>query len=107
MPAGAFHRSALAVAHHHDQPGAGLVAGELHAAEHVFVEHIAGDANAEDVAEALIEDQLGAGTRIDAAQNDRERVLLVRRFVDLLSRFRFRRKLLTKRRLPSLRRSSA
>jgi hypothetical protein len=63
------------VADHGDESGASQLAGELHAAEDVVVEDIAGDAGVEDVAQALIEHQLGGTARIKTAQHDRKRVL--------------------------------
>src|SRR5690606_31769079 len=54
------------------------------------VEDVPGDADREDVAEALVEDQLRGGARVDAAQHDRQRVLALAGLVDLLEQVAIR-----------------
>jgi hypothetical protein len=50
VTARAFDGAALRVPENDDEARSGDVAGELHAAEDVLVQHVARDANAEDVA---------------------------------------------------------
>ena len=59
------------------------VAGELQAPQNVIADEISRDAGIEDVAEPLIEDQLGRGPRVDAAENGREGELTLAGLVDL------------------------
>jgi hypothetical protein len=69
------HRSTLGVAEDDDQPGAESRSGELHAVDLRGGDDIARDADDEQVAESLIEDQLRWDSRIGAAKDNRERLL--------------------------------
>lgn len=60
--AGGGHGSAFGVAFDDDDLGAGDLAGVFHAAEDFFRGHIACDADAEDVAQAEVEDEFGGGS---------------------------------------------
>jgi hypothetical protein len=63
------------MAHDDDEPGAEPRGGKLHAAHLGWSNDVAGYSNDEEIAEALIEDQLGGHSRIRAAQNDGEGLL--------------------------------
>src|SRR5688572_12096257 len=78
-------------------------AGAFHAGEDVLIERVARDANAENIAEPLIEDQLSAGPRVDAAQDNRERVLLFGCLVDLLQEIAIEPQVADEARFPSWR----
>ncbi len=52
--------------------------GELDAADLRRRDDVAGDADHEQIAEALIEDELGRHARVGAAEDDRERQLVLR-----------------------------
>ena len=67
--------AALRVAHHNDQLGAYDGAAVLHAAKHLGAGDVAGDADAEDVAESEVEDDFRRGAGVDATENDGQRVL--------------------------------
>ena len=60
------------------------MAGELEAAHDIGVHDVAGDAHREDVAEALVEDELGRRAAVDAAHDRGEGPLAVTRLVGLL-----------------------
>lgn len=81
--AGAFDRAAFGVAEDEDNFGAGNFAGKFHGTHDVFVEDISGNSDTENIAEALVEDQLGRGTRVHAAENHGKRVLAGFGFIDL------------------------
>ena len=81
--AGTLDRAALSVPQDHDQLRPRGRAGELQAAQHVVVDKVAGDSRAEDIADALVEDQLIGGPQVDAADDGREGVLAVARGPDL------------------------
>jgi hypothetical protein len=67
------------VAHHDDEPRREGGGGEFHAA-HLRGRHdVPGDADDEQVAEPLAEDELGRDAGIRAPQDDRERPLVLRR----------------------------
>ena len=68
-------RAALRVAEHDDQPRAEALGGELDAADLRRRDDVAGDADDEQVAQALVEDDLGRHARVGAAEDDRERLL--------------------------------
>ena len=68
-------RAALRVAEHHDQPRAEALGGELDAADLRRRDDVAGDADDEQVAEPLVEHDLGRHARVRAAEDDRERLL--------------------------------
>jgi len=68
----ALDRAAIGVAHHCDEFRPGGTAGKFQAAEDVITQDVAGDARAENVPDALVENQLGRLARIDTAQDDRE-----------------------------------
>ena len=74
------HGAALRVPEHDDEPRVELLGGELDAADQRRRDDVAGDADDEEIAEALIEHELGGHTRIGAAEDDRERLLAVRDF---------------------------
>jgi hypothetical protein len=59
----------------HDQPCVELLRRELHAADLRWSDDVAGDADHEQVAEPLVEDELGGHPRVGAAEDDRERLL--------------------------------
>ena len=67
---GAFDGAARGVPENHDDLCAGNRAPELHAAEDVVVEHIAGNTGVEHVADAQIEDHLDRLARVEATQDD-------------------------------------
>ena len=67
--------AALRVAEHDDQPRAEPRGGELDAADLRRRDDVAGDADHEQVAEALVEDDLGGHPRVGAAEDDGERLL--------------------------------
>ncbi len=94
--AGAFDRTAACVAEHEDKFGTRDFAGELHAAEDVFVDKVAGDPNAEDVTETLIKNELRTYAAIDAAQNGGEGELRVAGLVHLREEISIRPKVLLK-----------
>ena len=50
-------------------------AGEFEAAEHLVARHVTGHADAEDVAEAEVEQHLDRSAAVDAAQDGRDREL--------------------------------
>jgi hypothetical protein len=82
--AGALDGAALRVPHHHDELRAGDVAGELEAAHDVGVHDVAGDPHREDVAEALVEDELRRRAAVDAAHDGGKGPLAVACLVGLL-----------------------
>jgi hypothetical protein len=51
------------------QLGSGQLGRELGTADNVVVDNVISNAGAEDIADALIEDQLGSNTGIDAADD--------------------------------------
>ena len=63
------------MAEHDDQRRAELCGGELHAADLRRGDDVAGDADDEQVAEALVEHDFGGHPRVGAAEDDRERLL--------------------------------
>ncbi len=68
-------RAAVGVPHHHHEAGAELLGGELDA-RHLGGGHdVAGHPDHEQVAEALVKDDLGGHPGIGAAEDDREGVL--------------------------------
>ena len=75
--------AAAGVAFDDDDFGAGDLAGVFHAGEDLVSGDIACDADAEDVAEADVEDEFGGGAGVDAAEDDGEGVLGVCGAVDL------------------------
>ena len=81
--AGCGDGSALGVAFDDDDLGTGDLAGVFHAAEDLFRGHIACDADAEDIAQAEVEDEFGGGSGVNAAEHDGERVLSGRGDADL------------------------
>jgi hypothetical protein len=68
-----FDRSAALVAEDDEELGAEVRPGELHAAQDAAGDDVARHPDHEEIAEPLIEDQLGRDQRIAAAQNDRQR----------------------------------
>src|SRR5712691_9970642 len=58
-----------------DQPGPETRRTELHASHLRRSDDVAGDANDEEVPQALVEDDLGGNARIRTAENDGERLL--------------------------------
>jgi hypothetical protein len=63
------------VPHDHNQHGARQCGGEFHAAQDVRIDHVAGDAGIEQVADSEIEEDLGRSARVDTAQHHPARVL--------------------------------
>ncbi len=72
------HGAALRVPQHHHQPGAEAGGGELDAAHPGGRHDVAGDANDEQIAQPLIEDDLGGHPRVRATEDDGEGLLLLR-----------------------------
>jgi hypothetical protein len=70
--------AALRVAEHDDEPRAELLGGVLDAPDLRGRDDVPGDADDEEVAEPLIEDDLSGDARVGAAENDRVRRLLLR-----------------------------
>ena len=66
------------MAEHHHQARAEGLGGELDAADLGGRDDVAGDADDEQVAESLIEDQLRGHARIGAAEDDGEGLLAAR-----------------------------
>src|SRR5262245_42229429 len=60
----------------HDQPGAELRCGKLHAADLGRRNNVAGHANDEQLAKALVEHDLCGDPRVGASKDDRERLLV-------------------------------
>ena len=75
---GGLDRAARVVAEHDDQRAVEHADAELERAEHAGVDDVAGGAHDEQVAQALVEDDLGGDPGVGAAEEDRERVLLGR-----------------------------
>ena len=75
---GGLDRTARVVAEHDDERAVEHADAELERAEDAGVDDVAGGAHDEEVAEALVEDDLGGHPRVGAAEEDRERVLLGR-----------------------------
>src|SRR5688572_13439670 len=65
------------MAEHHDEPRAEPLRRELDAADLRGRHDVAGDADDEEVTEALVEDDLRGHARVRAPQHDRERLLPV------------------------------
>jgi hypothetical protein len=63
------------VSQHDDEPRAEALGGELDAPDLRGGDDVAGDADDEQLAEPLIEDDLGGHAGIGAAEDDRERLL--------------------------------
>ena len=72
---GGQNRSALRVAQHDDQPRPVALRRELDAADLRGRDDVAGDADDEEIAEPLVEDDFGRHARVGTAQDDRERLL--------------------------------
>ena len=68
-------RAATRVAEHDDEPRVELLGRELDAADLRRRDDVAGNADDEQVAEPLIEHDLGRHARVGAAEDDRERLL--------------------------------
>ena len=75
------HGAATRVTEHDDEPRMELRRRELHAADLRGRNHVAGHADHEQVAEPLIENDLGRHARVGATQDDRERLLALRELV--------------------------
>ena len=69
------HRAALGVSHHDDQAGPELAGRELDGPDERRRDDVARDADDEEIAEALVEDELRRRPRIRAAEDGRERPL--------------------------------
>ena len=78
---GCQNRSALGVPENHHQPCALPPGGELDAADLRRCDDVSGNANDEQVAKALIEDDLRWHPRVGTTENDGERLLTCRHFV--------------------------
>ena len=70
-----LHRAALRVPEHDHQPRAEARRRELDAADLRGGDNVAGDADDEQIAEALVEDNLRRHARVRASEDDRERLL--------------------------------
>jgi hypothetical protein len=70
-----FHRAAARVTQYHDQSRAELAHRELHTADLRWGHDVPGDANDEQVAESLIEHDLGGHARVGATEDNPERFL--------------------------------
>ena len=68
-------RAALRMAEHDDEPRAVALGGELDAADLRRRDDVAGDADDEEIAEALIEHDLGRHARVGTSEDDGERRL--------------------------------
>ena len=73
---GGLDRAARVVAEHDDERAVEHADAELERAEHAGVDDVAGGAHDEQVAQALVEDDLGGDPGVGAAEEDGERVLL-------------------------------
>ena len=80
---GRGHGAASGVSHDQNQLRSGHGTAILHAGQHLPARDVAGDADAEDVAHAQVEDQLGGCAGIDATEHDGQGVLPVGRGADL------------------------
>src|SRR6476646_3821110 len=69
------HRAAAVVAEDHDERDVEHADTELDRAQHAGVDDVAGGADDEQVAQALVEDDLRCDTRVAAAEHQRERLL--------------------------------
>lgn len=67
-----FDRPAARMTHHEDELRAGDAAREFHASDNIIADNVAGDADAEYIADALIENEFRGYSGIDAAENGRE-----------------------------------
>ena len=67
--------AAIGMADDGNQFCAGNFAGEFHAAEDVVIQHVAGDARAENVADALVQNDFDGLARIQAAQDHGKGIL--------------------------------
>lgn len=77
--AGALDRAAAGVAHHHQQLRTSHLVGKFKTAEDVFVDDVARHPGIEKVANALVQNDLGRGARVDARDHAGQRVLAGRR----------------------------
>src|SRR5688572_8232086 len=75
---GRGHRPALLVSEHHHQRRTQVLDSVLDAGDDGSVGHVAGHPDGEQIAEALVEDELWRHPRIGAAKNDGDRVLAPR-----------------------------
>ena len=82
--AGPLDCAARGMSEHHNEFRSGHVTRELETAEDVGIDHVAGDAYGEDVAQALVKDQFGRRPAVDTADNGGKRPLAVARLVGLL-----------------------
>ena len=100
--------AAAGVAEDHHELGAESLGRELDAADLGGGHDVAGHPDHEEVAEALVEDDLGGHPRVGTAEDDRERVVRVHEFLaaGLVDERIGSRDAVKKRRLPSCRRES-
>ena len=68
-------RAALAVAHHDDEAHMKVLDGVFYASDDVVIEDVAGVTDDEQIAQALIEEQLRGNTRVGAGEDNGERSL--------------------------------
>ena len=80
---GRGHGAAPRVPHDENQLRPGHGAGILHAAQDLATDDVPGDADAEDVAQAQVEDQFGGRAGVDATEHHGQRMLPGGRGVDL------------------------
>src|SRR3981189_3367961 len=74
------HRATAFVSKNNDEAGAEILDRVFNTAESVVIDQIAGRADDKEVANVLIEDDLGCGPRISASDNDGKWMLCLRRF---------------------------
>src|SRR4051794_26617866 len=72
-------RAAARMAEHHDQTRSEPFGGELDAADSRRCDDVARDTDHEKIAESLVEDDFRGNARIGTAEDDRERLLPVRK----------------------------
>ena len=80
---GRGHGAAPSVPHDQDQLCPGHGTAIFHAGQYFPARDVAGDADAEDIAHAQVEDQLGGRAGVDATEHDGQRVLPFGRGADL------------------------
>jgi hypothetical protein len=73
--AGRADRAAAFVPEHDDERRMQVLDGVLDAAQRVVINHVAGLAHDEEVAQTLVEQDLGPGARVGAAEDDGHGVL--------------------------------
>src|SRR5437762_3217070 len=74
-------RAAALMSEHHDQAHGQMIDRVLDAAQAMIADHVAGHAQDKQIAESLIEYDLGRNTRVGAAKNDSKRMLTFRQLL--------------------------